>query len=48
MVMEYEEILKDIYPKELLNKYENTIKAMATNTSSRAHYRETVSILRRM
>ncbi len=48
MVMEYEEILKDIYPKELLNKYENTIKAMATNTSGRAHYREIVSILRRM
>lgn len=48
MVMEYEEILKDIYPEELLNKYENTIKAMATNTSGRAHYREIVSILRRM
>lgn len=48
MVMEYEAILKDIYPKELLNKYENTVKAMATNTSSRAHYREIVSILRRM
>ncbi|WP_353097674.1 SWIM zinc finger family protein [Tissierella praeacuta] len=48
MVIEYEEILKDIYPKELLNKYENTIKAMATNTSGRAHYREIVSILRRM
>lgn len=48
MLMEYEEVLKDIYPKELLNKYENTIKAMATNTSGRAHYREIVSILRRM
>ena len=48
MVMEYEEILKDIYPKELLDKYENTVKAMATNTSGRAHYREIVSILRRM
>lgn len=48
MVMEYEEILKDIYPEELLNKYENTINAMATNTSGRAHYREIVSILRRM
>ena len=48
MVMEYEEVLKDIYPKELLNKYENKIKDMARNTSSRAHYREIVSILRRM
>lgn len=48
MLMEYEEVLKDIYPKELLNKYENTIKAMATNTSGRAHYREIVSILRIM
>ena len=48
MLMEYEEILKDIYPRELLNKYENTVKAMATNTSNRIHYREIVSILRRM
>lgn len=48
MVMEYEEVLKDIYPKELLNKYENAVKAMATNTSGRARYREIVSILRRM
>lgn len=48
MVMEYEEILKDIYPKELLNKYENIIKGMAKNTSGRAHYREIVSILRKM
>ncbi len=31
-----------------IDKYENTIKAMATNTSGRAHYREIVSILRRM
>ncbi|HSH36621.1 SWIM zinc finger family protein, partial [Schnuerera sp.] len=38
MLIEYEEILKDIYPKELLNKYENTVKVMATNTSGRAHY----------
>lgn len=48
MLMEYEEVLKDIYPKELLNKYKNTIKDMATNTFGRAHYREIVSILRRM
>lgn len=48
MLIEYQEILKDIYPKELLNKYENTVKVMATNTSGRAHYREIVSILRRM
>ena len=48
MVMEYEETLKKIYPKELLNKYENTIKTMATNTSGRANYIELVSILRRM
>lgn len=48
MLIEYEKVLKDIYPKELLDKYENTVKAMATNTSGRAHYREIVSILRRM
>ncbi len=48
MLIEYEEILKDIYPKELLDKYENTVKSMATNTSGRGHYREMVSMLRRM
>lgn len=48
MLIEYEEILKDIYPKELLDKYENTVKSMATNTSGRGYYREMVSILRRM
>jgi len=48
LLFEYERILKDIYPNELLNKYENTVKAMATNASGRAHYREMVSILRRM
>lgn len=48
MVTEYEKVLKDIYPKEILSKYENIVKTMATNTSSRAHYKEIVSILRRM
>ena len=48
MLMEYEEILKDIYPKELLKKYEYTVKDMATKTTSRTRYREIVSILRRM
>ncbi len=48
LLFEYERILKDIYPNELLNKYENTVKAMATNASGRAHYRKMVSILRRM
>ncbi|NLJ41886.1 MAG: hypothetical protein GX352_09835 [Clostridiales bacterium] len=48
MLMEYEEILKDIYPKELLSKYEKKVRAMAINTASRAHYRDIVSILRRM
>ena len=48
MLMEYEEILKDIYTKELLKKYEYTVKDMATKTTSRTRYREIVSILRRM
>ena len=48
MLIEYEETLRDIYPRELLDKYENTVKAMATNTSGRKRYREIVSILRRM
>lgn len=47
-LMEYEEVLKDIYPEELLNKYENTVETMARNTSDRAYYRKIVSILRRI
>lgn len=47
-LIEYKKVLKGMYPNELLNKYENIVKGMATSTSGRAHYREIVSILRRM
>lgn len=48
LLEKYESILKDIYPKELLNKYENTVKAMAIASSKRGRYRDIVHILRRM
>ncbi len=45
---EYEKCLKNIYPKELLGKYETAVKDMASYTSDRQKYREIVYILRRM
>lgn len=47
-LIQYEKVLKDIYPNELINRYEVIVRAMATDPSGRAHYRELVSILRRM
>lgn len=45
---EYEESLKNIYPNELLRKYETEVKNMASHTSDRKRYQEMVSILRIM
>lgn len=47
-LMKYETCLKTIYPNELLEKYETTVKNMATKTASRRHYQEIVNILKRM
>ena len=46
--MEYEKILKVIYPNELFEKYERVVENMASRTTDRRYYREIVSVLRRM
>ncbi|NLN84111.1 MAG: hypothetical protein GX138_07140 [Firmicutes bacterium] len=48
LLSQYENILKDLYPQELLHKYENTVNSLVVKSSKRGHYRELVSILRRM
>lgn len=45
---EYEKVLKPIYEKELLNKYEQEVRPMAYRTSDRKFYRQIVSVLERM
>ncbi len=45
---QYEKCLKDLYPDELLNKYEIMVKEMASHTSDRKQYAEIVRILRKM
>lgn len=45
---EYEKCLKDIYPSELLIKYEESVRNMASHVSNRRHYQEIVAVLRRM
>ncbi|HLS71061.1 MAG TPA: hypothetical protein VK027_05315 [Chitinophagaceae bacterium] len=44
----HEGTLKKHYPRELLNKYEEIVRDMATNTSNRKRYREIVRVLRSM
>jgi hypothetical protein len=44
----YGESLKKIYPEELLNKYEATVRNMATHTSNRKRYQEIVALLKQM
>lgn len=48
MVGEYEDVLKDLYPEKLLEKYESTVREMARLALGRAHYRKLVFILRKM
>ena len=45
---QFEKCLKKLYPEELLTKYETVVNSMAVHTADRKHYRELVSILRRM
>lgn len=44
----YEKHLKNMYPAELLSKYELEIKDMADSASNRGAYQELVSILKKM
>ena len=48
MLFEYEKHLKELYPMELLNKYELEVRKMAEHTSNRKQYQEMIAILRRM
>ena len=45
---EYEKVLKPIYEKELLDKYEREVRSMAYRTSDRKFYKQIVSVLERM
>lgn len=45
---EHEEILKDLYPEELLNRYEKIVEKMAVHTGGRSHYRKIVNHLYKM
>lgn len=47
-LFEHEKCLKNIYPKALLEKYENTLREVAVNSASRSRYKEWVRILKRM
>jgi len=44
----YLDALRDIYPKELLEKYRHEVESMAKKSADRAGYKELVSILRTM
>ena len=45
---EYEEVLKPMYEKELLDKYEREVRSMAYRTSDRKYYKQIVEVLERM
>lgn len=48
ILFEHEEILKGIYPEELLNKYEQIVEKMALHAGGRSHYRNIVNHLNKM
>ena len=45
---QYEEVLKEHYPQQLLQKYADELKEMAGLAADRRRYQEWASILRRM
>ncbi|NLB42130.1 MAG: hypothetical protein GX815_07690 [Clostridiales bacterium] len=45
---EYESILKEEYPAEILKKYTEEVNKMASHTADRKHYKQLVSILKSM
>ena len=47
-LLEYEDVLKKDYPKEILDKYRMELEKMAYHTSNRKTYREMAGLLRRM
>jgi len=44
----YEDVLKPLYPGQLLRKYVEMAKEMAQQTGTRSHYREIVAVLNQM
>lgn len=47
-LQEYENVLKQEYSEQILDKYRNEVNKMAVHTSDRKHYAHLVSLLRRM
>lgn len=45
---EYVDVLKEKYPVEILQKYADEVNKMAAHTADRKHYKQLVSILRKM
>lgn len=48
MLLKYEKCLMEVYPEELLNKYEIELEDMVVHTTDRKRYRELVDILKQM
>ena len=47
-MQEYENVLKNKYPEQILEKYKDEVNKMAVCTSNRNQYSNLVSLLRRM
>ena len=47
-LQEYEKVLKNDYPEQILNKYKDEVSKMAVHTSDRKNYAHLVSLLRKM
>lgn len=47
-LQEYEDVLKNEYPEQILQKYKEEVNHMAANTGDRKKYRQLVAYLRRM
>ena len=47
-LQEYEKVLKNDYPEQILNKYKDEVSKMAVHTSNRKNYAHLVSLLRKM
>ena len=47
-LLEYEDVLKEDYPKEILNKYREELEIRACRASTRKTYQEMAALLRRM
>lgn len=47
-LLKYVDVLKDLYPTEILTKYEDEVNKLAKNTGSRRYYFKLIEILRKM